>query len=127
MKRVTPKNLLFLFVCLLLNKKIILISKNHHENAILFEELLSFLEPLSKYVFTNISFLHKIEMIDYLDTPTPYIIGLPTTLWNQVWMHKWNEVSDDTVAFDIDTELIMTKIDLPVYPEPISSLLTVTL
>lgn len=62
-------------------------------------------------------------MIDYLDTPLPYIIGISEELWNKIFMKKWNEVSDDTVAFYIDTALIMTKYDLPMPPEPITRIL----
>lgn len=42
-------------------------------------------------------------------------------------MTKWNEVSDDTVAFDVDTEILMTKVDLVSPPEPITSILIQTL
>ena len=103
----------------MLERKIILISRDIHLNAILIETLLELLSPLNKSVFTNIAYI-KHEMIDYLDTPIPYLIGLSTTLWNRIFLTKWNEVSDDTVAFDIDTELLMTKIDLPIPPEPIT-------
>ena len=42
-------------------------------------------------------------------------------------MTKWNEVSDDTVAFYIDTALLMTKVDMPNSPEPMTSILIHTL
>jgi len=66
-------------------------------------------------------------MIDYLDSPVPYLIGVSETLWNKIFMSKWNEVSDDTVAFYVDTSLIMTKYDLPNNPEPITSIMHQTL
>jgi hypothetical protein len=59
-------------------------------------------------------------MIDYLDTPLPYLIGISSNVWNKIFFSKWNEVSDDTIAFDIDTELLMTKVDLPNPPEPMT-------
>lgn len=62
-------------------------------------------------------------MVDYLDTPLPFIIGISETLWNKIFMSKWNEVSDDTVAFYIDTALLMTKFDLPTPPEPVTRIL----
>ena len=52
-------------------------------------------------------------MIDFLGAPMPFMIGISSSIWNKIFMTKWNEVSDDTVAFDIDNELLMTKIDLP--------------
>lgn len=101
----------------MLERKVILISQNIHLNAILIESLLDLLSPLNKSVFTNISYL-KQEMIDYLDTPLPYLIGISSTIWNKIFITKWNEVSDDTIALDIDTELLMTKVDIPNPPEP---------
>ena len=101
----------------MLERKCILISRNFQFNAILIESLLELLSPLNKQVFINISYL-KEDMLDYLGTPLPFIIGISSTIWNKIFMTKWNEVSDDTIAFDIDTELLMTKIDLPSPPEP---------
>ena len=74
----------------------------------------------------NISYL-KQEMIDYMDSPVPYIIGISETIWNKIFMTKWNEASDDTVAFYVDTALIMSKIDIPTSPEPMTSILIHTL
>lgn len=66
-------------------------------------------------------------MIDYIDSPVPYIIGISETIWNKIVMKKWNEVSDDTVCFAIDTALLTTKVDLPSSPEPMTSTLLQTL
>jgi len=39
----------------------------------------------------NISYL-KEEMIDYIDSPVPYIIGVSDSLWtSKISMTKWNE------------------------------------
>ena len=70
----------------------------------------------------NISSL-KQEMIDYIDSPVPYIIGISDQVWNRMFMKKWNEVSDDTVCFVIETSLFTTKVDLPNPPEPMNSIL----
>lgn len=87
------------------------------------ESLLDLLSPFNKTVFTNISYI-KEDMIDYLDTPMPYIIGVSESLWNKIFLTKWNEVSDDTIAFYIDTSLLMSKIDLPADPQPFTNVLT---
>ena len=42
-------------------------------------------------------------------------------------MKKWNEVSDDTVCFVIETSLFTTKVDLPNAPEPMNQILQTTL
>jgi hypothetical protein len=123
---VSPKNLVQLVNCLLLERKVILISKQIGINAILIESLLELLLPLDKTIFLNISYL-KSEMIDYIDSPVPYLIGLSESIWNKIAMTKWNEVADDTVAFHIDTALLMSKLDLPLNPEPMTSALITTL
>ena len=116
------KNIVQLFSCLVLQKKIIIISQDTSINAIIIESLLDLLSPLDSKVFMNISYL-KQEMTDYLDCLVPYVIGIEESLWNKIVMKKWNEVSDDTVAFTIDTALLISKIDLPNNPEPMTSIL----
>jgi hypothetical protein len=108
--------------CLLLERKLILISKDIHGNAKIIEAFMRLLAPLDATSFLNISYI-KQEMIDYLDSPVPYIIGVSEKIWNKISMTKWNEISDDTVAFHIDTGLLMTKIDMPEGPEPHTSIL----
>lgn len=88
----------------------------------LIESLLELLEPLNKTIFMNISNL-KQEMIDYIDSPVPYIIGISETVWNKIFMRKWGEVSDDTVYFVIENALLTSKIDIPSSPEPMTSIL----
>ena len=65
---------------------------------------------MCKDIFTNISFINA-GMSDYLDAPTPYLIGISTSTWNSIWMRKWGELSDDTIAFDLDTGHFMNKSD----------------
>lgn len=62
-------------------------------------------------------------MIDYIDSPVPYVIGISETVWNKIFNSKWNEASDDVVAFYIDTALLMSKLDIAKGPEPMTSIL----
>ena len=66
-------------------------------------------------------------MIDYIDSPVPFIIGVEESVWNKVFMKKWPELSDDTVCFDLETELLNSKIDMPSPPEPMNSMIQSTL
>lgn len=95
-------------------------------NALIIEFLLDLIAPLNKSVFTHISYL-KLEMIDFLDIPMPYIIGISSSIWNKIFMTKWNELSDDTVAFDLDTEDLMPKFEIVDKPEPMTTILINTL
>ncbi len=62
-------------------------------------------------------------MSDFLDIPTPYLIGISTSTWSNICMRKWVELSDDTIAFDLDTGHFMNKSDLPPWPEPLFGIL----
>lgn len=125
-KKISSKNLVQLINCMLLERKIILISKRYEVHALLIEFLLDLISPLNKTVFTHISYL-KLEMIDYLDVPMPYIIGISSNIWNKIFMNKWHELSDDTVAFDLDTEDFMPKLEIIERPEPMTTILIETL
>lgn len=75
----------------------------------------------------NISYI-KEEMIDYIDSPVPYLIGVSDELWtNKISMTKWNETQDDVVAFHLESALMMQKIDIPSGPEPMTSILIHTI
>ncbi|CDW76045.1 UNKNOWN [Stylonychia lemnae] len=126
LSRVSLQNIVQLMNCLLLQKKLIIISRDTNINAYLIESLLELLEPLNSTIFLNITNL-KQEMIDYIDSPVPYVIGIQESVWNKIFMRKWSEVSDDTVCFVIDTALLTTKVDLPNSPEPMTSILLQTL
>ena len=71
-----------LFVALLLERKVILITKDFSELSILIETLKALLYPLQWKCIT-ISFLIP-KLIDYLDAPVPYIIGISRTMWKEV-------------------------------------------
>mmetsp|Transcript_40573 Transcript_40573/g.39112 ORF Transcript_40573/g.39112 Transcript_40573/m.39112 type:complete len:323 (+) Transcript_40573:611-1579(+) len=125
-KRISPTNLVQLVNFLLLEKRVILISKSYECNAIVIEYLLDLIAPLNSSVFNNISFLMA-EMIDYLDSPMPFIIGISSDLWHKIYETKWHEISDDTIAFDIDTEVFKMKLNSIDCPEPQTSSLVKSL
>jgi len=88
--------------------KIILVSSRFKDLALLIEALLDLLAPLDRSIPKNISFLTP-EMIDYLDAPGSYLIGVSDVLYNQIAMKKWQELERTTVVFDLDNELLMPK------------------
>ena len=55
----------------------------------------------------NIAYI-KGDMIDYMDSPVPYIIGMSDTVWEEVGQKKWEsmalEENDNIVLFRIDLE-----------------------
>ena len=64
--------------------------------------------PLNSDYVKVICYL-KEEMRDYLSIPTPYLIGVPQEVWAKIGPSVWEEVSEDTVAFQISTQKWMFK------------------
>ena len=81
-KRVNYQRIVQLFVALLLERKVILVSKEISELSVLIETLKDLLYPLQWKCIT-ISFLVP-KLVDYLDAPVPYIIGVSRTMWKEV-------------------------------------------
>ena len=112
-----------IFVCLLHERKVILIlgggensGFNSEEDcckngALIIETLLSLLYPL-QWNFTNISNLIP-SMIDYLEAPFPYIVCVSKELWRQIYEHRWQaelcQSGDEVVAFDLDSQRIFIR------------------
>jgi len=71
-----------MFVSLIHERKIIIVHNDTGKNAILIETIISLMYPL-QWNFCNISQMVP-SMIDYLDAPFPYIVGIPRDLWKQV-------------------------------------------
>jgi hypothetical protein len=55
----------------------------------------------------NIAYI-KGDMIDYMDSPVPYIIGMSDKVWEEIGHKKWEnmaiEENDNIVLFRIDLE-----------------------
>lgn len=103
-----------MFVSLLHERKIILIHNDSSKNAILIETLISLLYPL-QWNFTNISYLIP-SMVEYLEAPFPYIVGVPRDLWKYIYEQKWDVLGEEVVAFDIDNHRVFNKEELPEFP-----------
>ncbi len=99
-KKVKPQMLVQMFVSLLHERKIVIIHNEPGKNAFLIETLISLMYPL-QWNFCNISNMVP-SMIDYLDAPFPFIVGVPRDLWNQIYQQKWDSLAEDTIAFDVD-------------------------
>lgn len=111
-----------MFLCLLHERKLILIHNDSGKNAILIETLISLLYPL-QWNFTNISYLIP-SMVEYLEAPFPYIVGVGRDLWKYIYEQKWDILGDEVVAFDIDNQRYFAKgEEIPEFPQPYTQLL----
>ena len=62
-------------------------------------------------------------MIDFLEAPFPYVIGLSRDTWRFIQENKWEHLPEEIIAFDIDHNKVFMKEELPRYPEPYTSFL----
>jgi hypothetical protein len=58
-------------------------------------------------------------MIDYIDAPLPYIIGIPRTIWENVNPAKIKSLPPDVAVYDIDKKKLIHKEKLPDLPKDI--------
>lgn len=58
------------------------------------------------------------SMAEYLEAPFPYIIGVSRDLWKSIHQNKWDVISEEIVAFDIDHCRTYQKEPLPKLPDP---------
>ena len=63
------------------------------------------------------------SMVEYLEAPFPYIIGVPRDLWKMIYEQKWDILGEEVVAFDIDNNRVYEKEELPEFPQPYTQLL----
>jgi len=64
----------------------------------------------------NISYLTP-AMIDYIDTPIPYIIGMPRNVWKQIPKKKKESLKLEVIIYDIDKSKLKSCIPLPSFSE----------
>ena len=115
--------ILDIVLCLLLERKIVIISDDVNNNAQVVEALIRLIFPLT-WTGTVISLLSS-NMIDYLDAPFPFIACVKTQLWKQICnrnqssgLSHWDRLEEDVVAFDLTTQTIFNKMALPSEPQP---------
>ena len=115
--------ILDIVLCLLLERKIVIISDDVKNNAQIVEALIRLISPLT-WTGTVISLLSS-NMIDYLDAPFPFIACVTKQFWKQICIRnqksglsRWDGLEEDVVAFDLATQTIFNKMALPSEPQP---------
>jgi hypothetical protein len=71
---IKPSFFVEIFICILHERKIILVSNDEGSNASIMQTLLTLLFPLS-WPCSMLSFLSP-QLIDYLDAPFPFLVGI---------------------------------------------------
>ena len=93
-----------------------LIKKDIGDIALIMQSLIALLNPFT-WNFVIITYLTP-ELVDMLDAPVPFLIGVSTETWDQICTIK--EFPDDIIIFDLETQerKFIPKLDLPELPRP---------
>ena len=43
------------------------------------------------------------NLVDYLDAPFPFIVGVTKKLWTEIMQNRWQSLDEDIVVFDMVT------------------------
>jgi hypothetical protein len=82
LQSVRPEKIIQLFSALLLERKIVLIKNQIGDIALIMQALISLLNPF-QWHFTIITYLTE-DMVDFLEAPVPYLIGVSSHTWEQI-------------------------------------------
>lgn len=117
--------LIQLFTAILLERKVIIVTNDVCNNAVIIEILLTLLYPMKWNLFlvANVT----VDTSDFLDAPFPYIIGTSQHTWSELKPYKWKLLPDDVFVVDIESNKIQTKEPLPPLPPTFSGVLESTL
>lgn len=55
-------------------------------------------------------------MIDYIDAPMPFIMGVPRNVWKDMKLQRGDSIPSDIVIFDIDKNKLTCNENLPDLP-----------
>ena len=58
-------------------------------------------------------------MIDYIDAPVPYIIGIPKQIWEGIDKKRQLTLCSEAIIYDIDERNLLSKSKIPKLPESI--------
>ena len=67
-------------------------------------------------MFINISSMSSF-MIDYIDAPIPYIVGIPRDAWKGLDKGKKESLASEVIIYDIDKKKLKCCLPLPSLPD----------
>lgn len=97
--RIKPQTLVQIFLCLLHERKVVLVSNEPETNAAVMQTLTDLLFPL-KWQCSLVTCLQP-NLIDYLDAPFPFVVGLNKKLWTEIYSSRWDRLDEDLAVFDL--------------------------
>lgn len=103
-------------IALLLERKVVLIKNDIGDIAVIMQSLLTLLSPF-QWCFTVITYLNR-ELVDMLDAPFPFLIGVSTAVWEDICTLK--DYPEDIYIFDLESQerRFISKVEIPELPQP---------
>ena len=99
LQKLKPEKLIQLFTALLLERKIVLIKDDIGDIALIMQSLITLLSPF-QWCFTIITYLTR-ELVDMLDAPFPFMIGVSTATWDSICTLK--DYPEEIIIFDLES------------------------
>ena len=103
LKSLKPEVIVELFAAMLLERKVVLVKAEIGDIALIMQALICLMNPF-KWHFTIITYLDD-NMVDFLDAPVPYLIGVSSKMWYCV--RQVRELGPDTMIYDIDRQILV--------------------
>lgn len=123
--KIKIKVLIQLYAAILLERKIIIVTNDICNNAIIIEILQTLLYPMKWNLF-SVAVITP-ETCDFLDAPFPYIIGMSQDTWAELKPYKWRSLPEEVFVVDIEMNKVQFKEPLPPLPPTFSGVLEMTL
>lgn len=123
--KIKIKVLIQLYAAILLERKIIIVTNDICNNAIIIEILQTLLYPMKWNLF-SVAVITP-ETWDFLDAPFPYIIGMSQDTWAELKPYKWRSLPEEVFVVDIEMNKVQFKEPLPPLPPTFSGVLESTL
>lgn len=103
-------------IALLLERKVVLIKNDIGDIAVIMQSLITLLSPF-QWCFTVITYLNR-ELVDMLDAPFPFLIGVSTAVWEDICTLK--DYPEDIYIFDLESQerRFISKVEIPELPQP---------
>ena len=100
----------------MLERKIVLIKREIGDIALIMQSLITLLSPF-QWHFTIITYLTR-ELVDMLDAPFPFMIGVSWATWDSICLTK--DYAEEIFIFDLESQerRYITKQEVPELPSP---------
>ena len=121
MTKIKIKVLIQLYAAILLERKIVIVTGDVWNNAIIIETLQTLLYPMKWNLFSVA--VITTDTHEFLDAPFPYIIGMSQDTWAEIKPSRWRALPDDIFVVDIETNKIQIKEPLPPLPPTFAGIL----